>query len=222
MIFHANGVGGPAMEELAADGVLGGRHRLHAAELANALVDGFHVGGPERLRVAGRHGLPQVVVPGCIDFFNQGAPDTVPERFRDAQELHPQPRVHARADSDGRGASSSGGSSPSASNEATGPVRVMVPTRGFSLADVPGGAFWDPAADPAFLDALRDALRADIPFEAVDAHVNDPEFADRRRRALPAPSSRSPPMPDDGRPDLATTCSTSRRRTSPGSRSART
>jgi uncharacterized protein (UPF0261 family) len=63
-------------------------------------------------------------------------------------------------------------------NEAVGPVRVVAPTRGFSLADAEGGDLWDPEADRAFVDALRDALRPDIPFEAVDAHVDDPAFAD--------------------------------------------
>ena len=63
-------------------------------------------------------------------------------------------------------------------NEAAGPVRVVAPTRGFSLADAEGGDLWDPEADRAFLDALRAALRPGIPFEAVDAHVDDPAFAD--------------------------------------------
>jgi uncharacterized protein (UPF0261 family) len=55
---------------------------------------------------------------------------------------------------------------------------VVCPTGGFSLADVPGGDLWDPEADAAFIDALRDALPPEIPFEEVDAHVDDPEFAD--------------------------------------------
>ena len=82
VIFHANGVGGPAMEHLVEAGALGGVIDYTLSELANSLLDGIHTTGPDRLRVAGRHGLPQVVVPGCVDFFNQGARDTVPERYR--------------------------------------------------------------------------------------------------------------------------------------------
>jgi uncharacterized protein (UPF0261 family) len=63
-------------------------------------------------------------------------------------------------------------------NEARGPVRVVVPTAGFSLADAEGGALWDPEADAAFVQALRSALRRDIPFEQVDAHVDDEDFAE--------------------------------------------
>jgi uncharacterized protein (UPF0261 family) len=63
-------------------------------------------------------------------------------------------------------------------NPATGPLAVVVPTRGFSLADVPGGDLWDPEADEALVETLERELRPDIPFERVDTHVNDPELAD--------------------------------------------
>ena len=58
------------------------------------------------------------------------------------------------------------------------PVSVVVPARGFSLADAEGGDLWDPAADRAFIDSLRDALRDDFAYEEVDAHVDDADFAD--------------------------------------------
>jgi uncharacterized protein (UPF0261 family) len=57
-------------------------------------------------------------------------------------------------------------------------VRVVVPANGFSLADSKGGDLWDPEADAAFVEALHEALRDDIPFEQIDAHVDDPDFAE--------------------------------------------
>ena len=53
----------------------------------------------------------------------------------------------------------------------------MVPTAGLSIPSVPGGVFWDPPADARFLNELRKHLRADIPVETHDAHINAPEFA---------------------------------------------
>src|SRR3954468_18578250 len=84
VIFHANGVGGPAMEHLCEEGALQGVVDYTLSELANSLLDGIHTPPhpPERLTVAGRLGLPQVVVPGCVDFFNQGPRETVPEVYR--------------------------------------------------------------------------------------------------------------------------------------------
>jgi uncharacterized protein (UPF0261 family) len=177
VVFHANGVGGPAMERLAAAGALSGVIDYTLSELANSLMDGLHATGPERLRVAGEHGLPQVIVPGCVDFFNHGAPATVPERYRGRKRYYHNPvatLVRLEADEMAK----LGGVVAERLNAAKGPVRVVAPTRGFSLADVEGGDLWDPGADAAFLDALASGLRRDIPYEPVDTHVNDPALAD--------------------------------------------
>ena len=140
-------------------------------------MDGIHATGPERLRVAGRHGLPQVVVPGCCDFFNQGARDTVPERFRDRKSYFHNPVATLVRLSEEEGVEL-GPHDRRAARRRAGPVHVVVPTRGFSLVDAEGGDLYDPAADRAFIDSLRGALRADFAYEEVDAHVDDPAFAD--------------------------------------------
>jgi uncharacterized protein (UPF0261 family) len=177
VVFHANGVGGPAMEQLVESGALGGVIDYTLSELANSLLDGIHTTGPDRLSVAGRHGLPQVVVPGCVDFFNQGPRSELPDRYRDRKTYFHNPvatlvRLSAEEET------ALGEMVAGRLNESTGPVRVVVPTRGFSLADAEGGDLWDPAADQAFVDSLRAALRPDIQFETVDAHVDDPDFAE--------------------------------------------
>jgi uncharacterized protein (UPF0261 family) len=178
VVFHANGVGGPAMERLVAAGAIAGVIDYTLSELANSMhPTGIHATGPERLTVAGKHGVPQVVVPGCVDFFNQGAPEELPERYRDRKRYYHNPvatlvRLTAEEEAElGRIVAERLGA-------ATGPVRVVCPTGGFSLADVPGGDLWDPEADAAFIEALRAGLPEEIPFESVDAHVDDPAFAD--------------------------------------------
>jgi uncharacterized protein (UPF0261 family) len=177
VIFHANGVGGPAMEHLCESGVLEGVIDYTLSELANSLLDGIHATGPDRLRVAGRCGLPQVVVPGCVDFFNQGPRETVPELYRARKfYFHNPVATLVRLERDEEFAL--GTLIAERLNEAKGPVHVVAPLRGFSLADAEGGELWDPEADGAFLAALEDGLRPGIPFETVDAHVDDPEFAD--------------------------------------------
>jgi uncharacterized protein (UPF0261 family) len=177
VIFHANGVGGPAMEHLCEEGALQGVVDYTLSEVANTLLKGLHATGPDRLRVAGRLGLPQVVVPGCVDFFNQGPRDSVPERYRSRQSYFHNPvatLVRLTRDEEAE----LGALVAERLNESIGAVRVIAPTRGFSLADAEGGDLWDPVADGAFLDALAGGLRADIPFEALDAHVDDADFAD--------------------------------------------
>jgi len=178
VIFHANGVGGPAMEHLIEDGVIAGVIDYTLSELANAVHDGLHTPPRPRLRVAGARGIPQVVVPGCVDFFNQGAPDTVPERFRVRRSYYHNPvATLVRLDPDELAAL--GRTIAKRLNESRGPVHVLVPTQGFSLADVEGGDLWYPEADAAFVEALTSTLGDEIPVELVDTHVNDPAFADR-------------------------------------------
>jgi uncharacterized protein (UPF0261 family) len=177
VIFHANGVGGPAMEQLIESKALGGVIDYTLSELANSLLDGIHATGPDRLRVAGRHGLPQVVVPGCVDFFNQGPRAELPERYRSRKTYFHNP-VATLVRLTPEEEMQLGELVAERLNEAVGPVRVVVPTRGFSLADAEGGDLWDPEADHAFIESLRASLRPDIQFEAVDAHVDDHDFAE--------------------------------------------
>lgn len=176
VVFHSNGVGGPAMEELAAQGLFVGVIDFTTDELADELVGGFHVAGPERLRRIGELGLPQVVVPGCIDFTVHGRPEEVPARLQGRPLYTHNPEftlvrtLHDEMAELGR-------IFAERLNVATGPVEVMVPTQGLSIPSVPGGVFWDPEADAAFLDALRHDIRADIPVSTHEAHINDPAFA---------------------------------------------
>jgi len=174
VVFHSNGVGGPAMEELAEAGQFVGVIDFTTNEVTDPLVGGIHDGGPERLRRVGVLGLPQVVVPGCIDFsvFHTG---TVPPELADRPVYDHNPEytlvrtpAHEMVQIAGIFAERLGA--------ATGPLHVVVPTRGLSIPNTPGGVFWDPDADAAFLEELRRRLRPDVPITTVPAHVNDPDF----------------------------------------------
>jgi uncharacterized protein (UPF0261 family) len=176
VIFHSNGVGGPAMEELATNGLFTGVIDFTTDELTDELVGGFHAAGPDRLRTVGRLGLPQVVVPGCIDFSVHGRPEAVPEKLRGRPMYTHNPEftlVRTLPDEMAR----LGQIFAERLNEATGPLAVVVPTAGLSIPSVPGGVFWDPPADARFLADLRQHLRPDIPIETHAVHVNAPEFA---------------------------------------------
>jgi uncharacterized protein (UPF0261 family) len=63
-------------------------------------------------------------------------------------------------------------------NRAVGPVRVLIPIRGFSSLDRQGNIFYDPIADRAFIDSLKSSLKETIEMREVDAHINDDEFAE--------------------------------------------
>ncbi len=176
VIFHSNGVGGPAMEELAGEGLFAGVIDFTTDELADELVGGFHRPLPDRLLRIARLGLPQVVVPGCIDFTVHGRPEEVPERLRGRPIYTHNPEftlVRTLAPE----MAQLGRLFAERLNQATGPLQVMVPTQGLSIPNVPGGPFWDPEADAGFLAELRAHLRPDIPISTHDVHINSTEFA---------------------------------------------
>ena len=72
VIFHANGVGGRALEDFVASGLADVVLDYTTTELGATLVGGLMDAGPERMETAGRRGLPQVLVPGCVDFITCG------------------------------------------------------------------------------------------------------------------------------------------------------
>jgi uncharacterized protein (UPF0261 family) len=174
VIFHSNGVGGPAMEELAETGQFMGVIDFTTNEIYDPLVGGIHDGGPERLKRIGLLGLPQVVVPGCIDFsvWNAG---TVPQALngRPIYDLNPE-FVLVRASHEEM--VQLGHIFCERLNLAKGPVVVAIPTLGLSIPNVPDGPFWDPEADADFRETVRRGIREDIPVLTYDHHVNAPEF----------------------------------------------
>jgi uncharacterized protein (UPF0261 family) len=174
VIFHSNGVGGPAMEELAEAGQFVGVIDFTTNETYDPMTGGIHDGGPERLKLVGLLGLPQVVVPGCIDFsvFHAGS---IPEVLQDRPVYDHNPEYTlVRASHDEMVAL--GHLFAERLNLAQGPLEIAVPTQGLSIPNVPDGPFWDPAADAAFLATLREEIRDGIPIKTFDRHVNDPQF----------------------------------------------
>ncbi|AYF97316.1 Tm-1-like ATP-binding domain-containing protein [Protaetiibacter intestinalis] len=174
VVFHSNGVGGPAMEELAEAGQFVGVVDYTTNEIYDPMVGGIHDGGPDRLAVAGRLGLPQVVLPGCND-FSVWSPATIPEDMRDRPAYDHNPEYTlVRATHEEKRAL--GRVFAERLNQATGPVLVLFPTRGLSIPATPDGVFWDPEGDALYLAAIREHLRPDIPVETVELHINDPEL----------------------------------------------
>jgi uncharacterized protein (UPF0261 family) len=174
VIFHSNGVGGPAMEALAEAGYFVGVIDFTTNETYDPMTGGIHDGGPNRLKRVGLAGIPQVVVPGCIDFsvfHARGIPPAM--QGRPVYDHNPEYTL-VRATHEEM--VTLGHLFAERLNLARGPVVIAVPTQGLSIPNVPDGPFWDPEADAAFYESLRTDLRNDIPIYTYPCHVNDPAF----------------------------------------------
>ena len=176
LTFHATGTGGRAMEGLIEDGFIAGVLDASTTELADELVGGVMSAGPDRLEVAGRLGIPQVVSVGALDMVNFGARETVPERFA-GRLLHvhnPQVTLMRTTPEE---CAELGRRLAAKLSGAQGPVALFLPLRGVSMISTEGGPFHDPAADAALFEAIREHVAPSVELHEMDVDINDPAFA---------------------------------------------
>ena len=183
LIFHAVGSGGRTMESLIEEGYISGVLDMTTTELADEVVGGVLSAGPHRLEAAARTGTPAVVAPGCLDMVNFWAPDTVPAEFADRVFYEHNPNVTLMRTTPGEN-QVMGKLVADKLNLSEGPVTVYLPLQGVSVISAPGQPFYSPEADEAFREALKSHLRSDISVIAVDANINDAEFANSAAEAL--------------------------------------
>jgi uncharacterized protein (UPF0261 family) len=183
LVFHATGTGGRTMESLISDGDIVGSLDITTTELADEVCGGVLSAGPERCMAASRAGIPAVIVPGCVDMANFWGIDTVPEKYKDRHLYQWNPNVtllRTNVEENVR----IGEMIAVAANASNAPVAIVLPLRGVSMLDSGGGDFWDPEANRACYDAIKNNLKPDIPVIEMDNNINDPEFAEKAAETL--------------------------------------
>ena len=176
IVFHATGTGGQAMENLIEEGVIDGVLDVTTTELADEHVGGVLSAGPDRLTVAGAHGIPQVVSVGALDMVNFGPADTVPAAFQGRRFHQHNPQVTlmrtTREENEALGRTIA-----SKLNAAKGPVTIALPLQGVSMLDRTGEDFHDPDADEALFNAIANGIDDEVELLEIDAHINDEQFS---------------------------------------------
>ena len=183
LVFHATGIGGQTMEGMIADGYIAACLDITTTELADEVCGGGASAGPERCMAASRAGIPAIIAPGCVDMANFGALDSVPERYRERNLFQWTPTgtlLRTNGDENRR----IGEMIAAAANASSAPVAILLPLGGVSMLDTEGGAFWDPDADRACFQAIKDNLKPGIEVVELDCNINDPAFADRASEVL--------------------------------------
>lgn len=173
--FHANGIGDRAMEDMIAAGQFRGVIDLAPGGVGEHLYRFMRDAGPNRLETAGRLGIPQIISMCGVNHITPSRSMTKQEyrerkkynldAFRTwirmvPKELSEVSRVFAEK-----------------LNRSTGPVKVIVPLKGWSSVDSPYSPTYDPEEDALFIKVLRKSLRKEIEIIDVDANMEDPEFA---------------------------------------------
>ncbi|HET7804401.1 MAG TPA: Tm-1-like ATP-binding domain-containing protein [Pseudolabrys sp.] len=182
--FHASGPGGRALEMLAASGELAGVIDLTTSELTDLVTGGVYSAGETRLSAAGAAGLPQVVVPGCLDFTNWWV-GHVPDKYRQ-REFYQYNTEILLMRTNAEEFSRLGDLFGERLRNAKGPVSVLIPGGGMSqligrktydLAGNERGAWAQPEADRVFAATLKRHLPTGA-IKELPYHINDVDFAD--------------------------------------------
>lgn len=176
LVFHATGAGGKTMESLIADGYIVGSLDITTTELADTVCGGVFDAGPERVTAASKAGIPAVIVPGCVDMANFWGIESVPEKYQNRLLYKWNPNVTLLRTNVPENVKM-GEMIAAAANAATAPVAIVLPLKGVSMLDSPGGMFWDEAADRACFEAIKKNVKPGIPVIEMDYNINDPEFS---------------------------------------------
>jgi len=178
LVFHATGTGGQSMEKLAASHLLDGVIDVSTTEIADEIAGGVLSAGPTRMDVFAQRDMPYVGSCGALDMVNFGPYDTVPEKFKGRILYRHNPNItlmRTTADE----CKLIGEFIGHKLNAMQGPVRFLVPDKGFSAIDQPGHPFHDPQADQALITALQNTFKPSTKHKLIrlPLHVNDEAFA---------------------------------------------
>lgn len=181
--FHAVGTGGMTMESLTKDGVFDAVLDLTTTELADELCGGICSAGPNRLTAAGKMGIPQIVVPGCLDMVNFGTLASVPETYKNRQLFNWAPDVTLMRTNEEEN-KILGQQIAEKINASIGPVTVLLPLGGLSKVGGEGEIFHNPKTDQVLFDSIRKNIKSSVTISEVDANINTTVFAEHAVKAL--------------------------------------
>jgi uncharacterized protein (UPF0261 family) len=196
-VFHVTGMSGRMYERTIADDLISVSLDLSVGvELLNTITGGVCSAGVHRLEAAGKKGIPQIVSPGATEAFHWGADRPLPGRYKN-RPAHPHNALLLTVSSRPYECAAVGRMMAEKLNEATGPVAVVVPMKGFG--DPPR----EPAPAPAksregqemlrfrelltgltlpnmkaFRKALLKHIRPEIEVVELEAGFNDPVFVE--------------------------------------------
>ena len=184
--FHAIGAGGRAMEQMMREGIIKAVFDYGLGEIADDVYDGLRAShDPERLTVAGKLGLPQVICPGGAEHIGLllHTPNEAPEAYKNHAYVFHSPVVFApRLGPDEiRKVARDITHRLAHSKQKT---VFMLPLQGVSRYSIPGGPLANKESDAVFFDTLRSTMPASIELRELDYGAEDPAFIEEAVRTL--------------------------------------
>lgn len=174
--FHSTGVGGRAMEELVAGGIVNAVMDLTIHEITSEYFGGgFSYGALNRLTSLCQAGIPLLVSPGGLDFIDYPL-DNLPEDIDKRKYIrHNAQLAHIKILRE---------EAPDVArmvaarlNKSVGEVTLLIPTNGFRKNTRPGEPLYDKEVDDAIVATLLENIANDkVIVKYVGANLNEEAF----------------------------------------------
>jgi uncharacterized protein (UPF0261 family) len=173
--FSAVGIGDKAMEEMIRQGLFDGVVDLAPGGVFEHLIGGIRDAGPLRLEGAGEVGIPQVISTCGVNHITPSKKTYSEEHKKRRKYDVDKYRTWLRASSEELKMAAE--TFAKKLNKAKGPVKIVIPTKGWSSLDWPGNPTYDPAEDMLFVEELGKLLRPGIKIRTVAANMEEEPFA---------------------------------------------
>ncbi|MGB9919332.1 MAG: Tm-1-like ATP-binding domain-containing protein [Moorellales bacterium] len=175
--FHAQGISDRAMDQLIGQGFFDALIDIVPAGLIEEVLKGNRAAGMDRLRAPLERGIPVVLAPCCLNLTGCGPTRPDRERFASRSRIMEIDALRSMTRLNREELEMCARLYAERLNLARGPVRFLIPTRGWSSLDREGTVLYDPAEDRIFVEELLRHLRPEIEVREVDANLEDPAFA---------------------------------------------
>jgi uncharacterized protein (UPF0261 family) len=171
--FHAQGISDRAMDRLISQGFFDGVIEIVPAGLVEEKFKGNRAAGMERLDAALERGIPQVWAPCCLNLTGVGPTRTNREKYLASGRVYEIDEIRAMTRFPVDEMKIGARLYAEKINKAKGPIKLVVPLRGWSSLEREGSPLLDPKEDKIFIQELRKYLRAPLEIEEVDCNLED-------------------------------------------------
>jgi len=179
IVFHAVGSGGRAMEQMMKEGIIGAVFDYAMGEIADDVWSVLRAGGPERLTVAGKLGIPQVLCPGGAEHLGiLVPPNKVPDQYKDHDYVFHSPVVFVPRLNAGEIVRVAADICKRLQHT-KGNAYFMIPRGGVGRYSKVGASLYDKESDDVFFSYLIKHLPDTIEVVDCEEYVEDPEFVKR-------------------------------------------
>ena len=175
--FHAQGISDKAMDQLISQGFFDGVIDIVPAGLIEEVLQGNRAAGMERLDAAGARGIPQILAPCCLNLTGCGPTRVDREKYASRPKSWKMDALRSMTRLNEEELRMGAKLYAEKLNKAKGPVKFLIPSKGWSSIDGEGTVLYDPDEDRIFVDELKRHLKPEVQVIGVDYNLEDPEYA---------------------------------------------